>query len=142
MADNYEDIINLPHHTSKKRKPMSPMARAAQFAPFAALVGYESEVKEAARLTDERPTLGEYEISVLNERINAVAEHLSEMPEVTLTCFVPDEKKSGGRLVEITGAVKKLNRYKRIMVLADGTEIGIDDIYKIEGDFGSALTDI
>lgn len=49
MNDNYEDIINLPHYEPKRHPRMSMEARAAQFAPFAALTGYEEAIKEAAK---------------------------------------------------------------------------------------------
>ena len=47
----YEDIIHLPHHVSKKHPRMSPKARAAQFAPFSPLTGYEETIEEATRLS-------------------------------------------------------------------------------------------
>ena len=45
--DNYEDIINLPHHVSKRHPQMSMWNRAAQFAPFAALTGYEDAIQDS-----------------------------------------------------------------------------------------------
>ena len=49
----YDDIINLPHHVSKKHPQMSMWHRAAQFAPFAAVRGYAEAVKEAERKNEE-----------------------------------------------------------------------------------------
>ena len=52
MSDNYEDIINFHHPTSKKHPRMSMVSRAAQFAPFSALTGYKEAVKETERITE------------------------------------------------------------------------------------------
>ena len=49
--DNYDDIINLPHHVSKRHLQMSMWNRAAQFAPFAALTGYEDAIEDVNKNT-------------------------------------------------------------------------------------------
>ena len=92
----YDDIINLPHYVSQVRPRMSRMARAAQFAPFAALTGYDDEIKETARLTDSRAELDEYVIAVINGKLLALKEKITEQPEAEITYFVADSKKSGG----------------------------------------------
>lgn len=131
MAENYEDIINLPHHISKKHQPMPREARAAQFAPFAALTGYESDVNEAARYTGKRRELGEYETERLNRRINEIRDGIHGNTEVIITYFKPDEKKAGGEYLNIGGRVRKINDYGRTLTLTSGALIPLDDISEI-----------
>ena len=129
--NRYDDIINLPHHISPTRKQMSMHDRAAQFAPFAALVGYDDAVAETARLTETRPELDEQEQRAINERLAYIAEHIHEQPEVFIRYFVPDERKSGGAIVEFSGKVKKVLPDKRIMVFSTDMHIPIVDIIDI-----------
>ena len=131
MAENYEDIINLPHHISKKHRPMPREARAAQFAPFAALTGYESDVNEAARYTGKRRELGEYEAERLNRRINEIRDGIHGNTEVIITYFKPDEKKAGGEYLNIGGRVRKIDDYGRTLTLTSGALIPLDDISEI-----------
>lgn len=131
MAENYEDIINLPHHISKKHRPMPREARAAQFAPFAALTGYESDVNEAARYTGKRREIGEYETERLNRRINEIRDGIHGNTEVIITYFKPDEKKTGGEYLNIGGRVRKIDDYGRTLTLTSGTLIPLDDISEI-----------
>ena len=135
----YDDIINLPHHQSATRPHMSNYDRAAQFAPFAALTGYDDAVKETARLTDKKVELDEYSKDALNERLNMIQDAIDEQPEVSITYFLLDKKKSGGAYVTVTGRVKKIDEYENIVLLQDGTKIPIDDIAEIAGDIFSAL---
>ena len=128
----YADIINMPHHTSKTRPRMTMINRAAQFSPFAALTGYDAAVQETARLTDEKIALDEYAKSMLSDRLQMIAEHIDDLLEVTFTYFVPDKKKSGGAYVGVTGMVKEIDEFERIVVLGDGTKIPILEIYEIE----------
>ena len=69
---NYEDIINLPHHVSSTRKPMTLYNRASQFAPFSALTGYDDEIEEIARLTDRKVELDEDSKKIINNKINFI----------------------------------------------------------------------
>lgn len=131
MAENYEDIINLPHHISKKHRPMPREARAAQFAPFAALTGYESDVNEAARYTGKRRELREYETERLNRRINEIQDGIHGNTEVIITYFKPDEKKAGGEYLNIGGRVRKIDDYGRTLTLTSGALIPLDDISEI-----------
>ena len=103
----YDDIINLPHHISPTRKRMSMHDRTAQFAPFAALAGYDDAVAETARLTESRSELDEQEQRAINERLAYIAAHIHDQPEVRIKYFVPDEHKSGGAIIEVSGKVKK-----------------------------------
>ena len=97
--EKYKDIINLPHKQSSKRPHMSLQDRAAQFAPFAALVGYDDAIKETGRLTDERIEMSEENLAVLNTRYQILVDHLGEEPEVAITYFVPDIYKTGGSML-------------------------------------------
>lgn len=130
----YEDIINLPHQKSKTRKSMPILNRAAQFAPFAALTGYDEAVKETARLTDERMELDEYTKDELNRKLLFLQEHTDDEITATITYFVPDERKSGGEYVSLTGTVKKIKEYENVVVLNDDTEIPIQEILLIESE--------
>ena len=135
----YEDIINLPHHVSKTRPQMPMSDRAAQFAPFAALTGYDSAIKETGRLTDERIELDEGALTALNMRYQLLIDALDEEPEVTITYFQPDERKAGGRYVSATGAVKKVDDFERRITMQDGAKIPMDDVLSIDGELFSSL---
>ena len=134
QADNYEDIINLPHHTSKKHPRMSLEARSAQFAPFAALTGYDEILIETARLTNEKIEIDETMKVIIDSKLQLIKEHIKEMPLVTFMYFVPDLKKEGGKYVTLTGNVRKIDEYRNVVVLEDKTEIPINDIIDIRVD--------
>ena len=129
--NRYDDIINLPHHVSPTHQRMSMHDRAAQFAPFAALVGYDDAVAETARLTEARPELDEQEQRELNARLCALADHIHEQPDVRIKYFVSDEHKSGGAIVEASGKVKKISATDGTIVLTDGCIIPIADVMDI-----------
>ncbi|MDF2948126.1 MAG: hypothetical protein K0R07_136 [Sedimentibacter sp.] len=133
MTKAYDDIINLPHHVSATHPHMPAIDRAAQFSPFAALTGYDSAIKETARLTDERVELDEYMKDVLSDRLQIITDQLKEYPEISVTYFQPDEKKNGGDYVTVIGTVKKIDEYERVVVMTDGTRIPIDEVISIEG---------
>ena len=133
MTDRYNDIINLPHHVSSTRAPMSMQDRAAQFSPFAALVGYDDAIRETGRLTDQKIELGEEQLSVLNRKYQILTQHLSDHPEVTIVYFEPDKFKSGGAYLSVTGVVKKIREYEAEIILEDGTVISIESILEISG---------
>ena len=139
MKDLYEDIINRPHHVSKARPQMSELERAAQFAPFAALTGYDSAIKETGRLTDERIELDEEALTALDRKYQLLIEALDDAPEVTITYFQPDERKAGGKYVSAVGAVKKIDDFERRITRRDGTRIPTDDVLSIDGELFSSL---
>lgn len=120
MRSDYSDILNLPHHVSATRQQMSMTERAAQFSPFAALVGYDAAVRETARLTDRRIELDNSEKEALNDKLLCIAEHPGEDFEVVITYFQPDSKKAGGAYVDASGVVKKIDEYARQLLLRDG----------------------
>lgn len=132
MNDRYDDIIHLPHHVSKTRPQMSMMDRAAQFSPFAALTGYDAAIKETGRLTDEKIELGEETKAVLDRKQCYLSNMISVQPEITVTYFLPDERKSGGTYLSVTGKLKRIDEYERMMILTDGKKIPLDDIMNIE----------
>lgn len=132
MTGPYDDIIHLPHHVSDKHPRMPVADRAAQFQPFRALSGYEDAVTETARLTEDWIDQDEGVKGTLNRKLRIVAEHLADQPEITVTCFQPDKRKAGGSYVTITGYVKKLDSFERVMIMRDGERIPIDSIYEIQ----------
>ncbi len=130
----YDDIINLPHHVSKKHPQMSLYARSAQFAPFAALTGYEDVVKETARETNKRIEIDDELKSILDSKLQILIEQVKAKPEVLFTYFVPDSKKDGGEYVTVRGIIKKIDMYNQYINLADNTKIPINEIIDISGD--------
>lgn len=129
-----EDILYLPHYRSKKRKPMSAHDRAAQFGAFAALTGYEDAVEETARRTDCKIEIDETVKEEINYRLVFLAEGEFPSPCVSITYFVKDEKKPGGKYVTLTGSVIKIDSYTRTIRMEDMKEISIDDILSVDGE--------
>ena len=116
----YADIIDLPHWEPSSRHPrMSLHRRAAPFAPFAALSGYDDMVKEETRLTDRRIEPDEEQLNLLNRQLNVLSSAAAggKRPVVTVTCFIPDERKAGGRYAEITARVRRIDAANRKMIL-------------------------
>ena len=136
-TNDYNDIINLPHHTSPRHPRMSMGNRAAQFSPFSALTGYADEIKESARLTNRKPELTESERAELDYKLQIACCMPGERPTVMITYFVPDQKKSGGSYLSISGKIKKLMEYDKQIVLEDNTRIDIDSILNIDSDIFS-----
>ena len=134
MSNKYDDIIRLPYPQSTSRQRMSMGDRAAQFSPFAALVGYEDAVEETARLTDEKLELAEDMKAIIDAKLGVIVDKIEERPTVTITYFVPDEKKSGGKYVSVTDKVKSIDALERTITLADKGDISIENIRSIESD--------
>ena len=132
MKNDYSDIINLPHHVSKKRPQMSRRDRAAQFSPFAALTGYEDSIDEAARLTGKKRQLDDEKRFLLDCALQYITDNISLHPEITVRYFVPDEKKDGGSYNFVTGKVKSVDSYRQTVLMQDGLRIAFDDIYSID----------
>ena len=139
ISHKYDDIINLPHHVSKNHPQMSLHDRAAQFSPFAALTGHKAAINEAARLTDKKQILSEDVIAKLNEQLNLIKENIGTNQTVTITYFVPDDKKSGGAYISNTGVVKKIDEYNHTVVLTDKTVIPIEQISEIQSNIFSEI---
>ena len=132
MNSAYDDLLNLPHHTSAVQPAMSMQNRAAQFAPFAALVGYDALIQETTRLTDQKAELDESVKAELNEKLRLLLELMPQQPEVTITYFLPDSRKAGGAYRTTSGIIRKFLRNENILVMMDGTQIPIGDIVGIE----------
>ena len=131
MNNRYDEIMELPHHVSTTRPQMPLSDRAAQFAPFAALTGYDSAIKETGRLTDERIELDEEALTALDRKYQLLMDALDDTPEVTIIYFQPDERKAGGQYVSATGTVKKVDTFGRRILLQDGTRIPLDSVYDL-----------
>lgn len=130
----YDDIIMLPHHVSKRHPQMSPLNRAAQFSPFAALTGHEDAIQETARLTDSFAEVDESKKSQLDGQLGLIRDNLDVQPEIEVTYFQPDEKKSGGAYVTRSGRVKKIDEYSRQIIFTDEKALPIDMIFSIRGE--------
>ena len=134
MIDRYDDIIRLPHHVSARHPHMPIADRAAQFMPFKALSGYEEDITEETRLTQQRIELTEGEQELLDQQLQLLGERLAEeRPEVRVVCFVPDTRKDGGAYQTLRGRVKRLDPVEGVMVFDDGRRVRFADIYSIEG---------
>ena len=132
MCKKYEDIIRFSRPVSARHLPMSNYDRAAQFSPFAALTGYDGVIEETARLTDREVALDVGAEAELDEKLREIRESIHLRPEVTVTYFRPDSRKSGGAYVTVTGRVKKIDEYTQSLCFADGTVILLGQIFKIE----------
>ena len=130
----YDDIIGLPHHVSATRPRMSMIDRAAQFSPFQALTGYGAAIQETGRLTDRKIELSEDERIVLDMKQQILLDNIRERPDVSITYFIPDERKDGGSYVTVTGNVKKIDDYQRLLILTERAQIPLDEIVDIESE--------
>lgn len=124
----YEDILPLPHHRSAKRAHMTQLDRAAQFAPFAALSGYEGEIAEAGRLTTAEVELTEWAAEQVDAQLRKIRRELKRQPEVTLTYFVPDPRKSGGAYCTVTARARKILEPEGVLLLEGDTRVPLNRI--------------
>lgn len=127
----YDDIINLPHHVSARHPAMPLMDRAAQFSPFAALTGHEDAVRETARLTEDFTEPDEDRKEQMDRELRFLS---AQGAEAEVTYFEPDLKKDGGAYRTVRGKVKKVDRYRRQLLFADGTALPMENIVAIEGE--------
>ncbi len=135
----YDDMIGLGHPISRTHPPMARIKRAAQFASFDALTGFGAAIHEAGRETEEKKELSEDEIDMINAKLAVIQYHIKEQPNIAVTYFIPDDKKSGGRYVTVSGNVRKLDGLERVIMMVDGTRIPIEDVRMIEGDLFRAF---
>lgn len=133
-TNRYDDIINLPHPEPTTRPRMTMENRAAQFSPFAALTGYDDATREEARLVDMKQELSEDMKDIIDAKLAVIEQHIKEQPEISVTYFQPDEKKTGGRYTTVSGNVRKLDGVEHVIIMADGTKIPIGDVRLIGGD--------
>ena len=127
----YRDIIFHQHHVSQSRPRRTVHSRAAQFAPFAALTGYDDMIKESERYTDDAPELDECRKAELNDRLIFLLSR-EQPPEATITYFVPDAKKSGGKYLTFTDRILKYDEYKRRLIFASGIALPVEGITEVE----------
>ena len=127
----YDDIINLPHHKSATRKPMDRLSRAAQFSSFSAVSGHDLAVNEKARLTERKIELDEYARQEIDFKLHMLNSSIDDL-EFSVTYFIPDNKKDGGRYCIKASQGCSIKEFERILILDDGTEIFIDNIYNID----------
>lgn len=130
---DYDDILHLSRPVSGRHARMSMVDRGAQFSPFAALVGYEQVLQESARLTQAETFLDESSKELLDRKLRFLADHLGQVGQVRFLCYRPDERKSGGSFLWLEGIVKKIDLYRRTVVLEDGQEFAIEDLRSIDG---------
>ncbi len=134
MKNSYDDIIGLPHPTSLTHPRMSLLNRAAQFAPFAALTGFEEAITETARTTQEKTELSEASQAVIDAHLNEIDSRCAahDFPWVTITYFCPDHTKEGGMYRTMNACVRRIDPTARKVILKDGMELPIDDLYSVE----------
>lgn len=130
--EDYADIIDRPRHVSKTRAQMAVSNRAAQFAPFSAVVGHDAAIKETARCTVSKRELDEMEKAMIDEKLQKIAAWLPKKQDVEINYFKSDEHKSGGNYASKIGSIKKIDSNKREVLFCDGTNIAIEDIYSID----------
>ena len=128
----YDDMIQMPHPTSKSHPPMSRLNRAAQFAPFAALTGYDAKVREVARITERKIELDEDSRSLLDETLRQIQEQIEECPEVEVTYFEKDDQKEGGSYHTIQDKIKKIDTYTHMLIMVNGIRIPLEDVIDIQ----------
>ena len=135
-SGRYSDIIDLPHHQSIYRPHMTVYNRAAQFAPFAALVGYDEMVQDTADilLLDKRVILSEDAKSLLDVQLQGIREKIDLNPEIKIVYFDEKVNKLGGGYALHSGKVKKIEEYPAMLVFLDGKKVLIEDIIQIENE--------
>ena len=131
MSGTYDDIIALPHPEPRTHPRMSLHDRAVQFSPFAALTGHSAAIAETGRLTDSRITLDESEMARVDAELQHLQELLPSRPTVSITYFVPDERKAGGSYQTVTGTVRRIDTANGVVLLTDRREVPIADIFDI-----------
>ena len=132
MTTPYDDLLNLPHPTSLRHPRMSQQNRAAQFAPFAALTGYDDVLRETARQTDQRITPSESELEALDRTLQLILTLIDHRPAVQGTLFQPDKTKPGGSYTTLTGNVKKYNESTKTLILTDNTPLPLSNILSLD----------
>lgn len=138
--NNYADIINLKRPQSNHNH-LSIESRASQFSPFAALTGYDNEVKETARITDKRIDIDDGLREMLNAKLNYLNDHIKENPNISITYFAKDPKKEGGKYLTKQGIIKRIDTVNEIIKFNDNMTISMNDIINITGDIFNTLHD-
>lgn len=139
-ADPYAAIRGLPRPASRLHPPMERMARAAQFAPFSALSGYNDVIAEAGRLTSAAPALDDDTLSALDAKLHCLLAHAGQHPLVRIRYFVPDGQKNGGAYADIAACVKRIDTVARRLYFAGGESVCLDDVVQLESALFSSLS--
>ena len=136
MLSNEYRLVHFGYHglSGRYHRPMPMFKRAAQFAPFAALTGYDDAVREEARLTDDFSEADDDRNDMLSAKLNIVERHIDELPEVQFTYFVPDNLKEGGSYVDVRGNVRRIDVYNRVIILTDSRTVPFGNLTEINGD--------
>lgn len=132
MNKNYDDIINLPHFESKKHPRMSIENRSFQFAPFNALTGYDDAIKEQTRQTSKKIELDEDAKNILNTKLQYLIKNIDLKPKISITYFIPDKQKEGGKYVFKDDYIKKIDLIEQVIIFLDKTKISINNIISID----------
>lgn len=141
MNSEYSDIINIDKPLSIRHAKMPMRDRAAQFAPFASLTGFDSQISETARLTDKKPELSESDMESLNKKLRIISDNILSRPEIELIYFVKDSRKSGGSIEHYTGKIRKIDLIKRNLTFEGCIIIPIDDIIDIKAKIINNITE-
>ncbi len=131
---HYADMLDLPHPTSSRHPRMPIIDRAAQFAPFAALTGYDDAIEETARLTDEMLRMTEDQREQLDRRQQLLLASIDRMPKVEVTYFLPDARKTGGSYRTVRGTLERIDEIERILYLSGGHRIPLDAVCNLESE--------
>ena len=131
MNEEYSDIIDLPYTKSDRHPHMSIRDRAAQFAPFSALTGYSDTVNEAGRRTESEKKLDDYQISEINMGLQYIFENLKSIPKISVTYFIPDKSKHGGKYVTLNDYVQAIDDYEKMIELSCGEIIRFEQIISL-----------
>ena len=142
IPEKYKQIIDLPYHGSVSRPKMDRVDRAAQFSPFSALVGYDDIIDETNRFTEEQFDFGEEDKKLLDEKLRLICEHEKERPVISVTYFIPDEKKEGGAYCTETKTVKRVDTTRKMILFVDKTELSLQLIADFGGEFFDAFPDV
>ena len=131
MSGAYDDMMHLAYPRPTGRRRMTMLQRAAQFSPFAALSGYDDALRETARLTRQPVELAEDGAALLDEKLRRVVRRIGQRPMVSILCFQPDSRKSGGAYVRVTGRLKRYDSCAGVLLLEQGTAIPVSEILDI-----------
>ena len=132
--DNYIDIINLEHPEPINHPRMSIEKRAGIFAPFAALTGYDDEVKEKGRETEDEIELDDDLKEKLDRKIQTIINNIYDKPKVIITYFIKDDKKTGGKYITKEVNIKTIDMIYNNLITTSNEIINIDSIIEIEGE--------
>ena len=136
MLSNEYSLVHFGYHglSGRYHRPMPMIKRAAQFAPFAALTGYDDAVREEARLTDDFSLADDDRNEMLSAKLNIIEQHIDELPEVQFTYFIPDRLKEGGSFERVKGNVRRIDAYSRVVIFSDRRTVPFDYITEINGE--------